>query len=387
MGVQLLMKDWHVHVFTSTYAADVTGACSAMFELGGMSILHDPDGCNSTYTTHDEPRWYDSQSLMFCSGLDELTAVLGDDNVLIDDVTQASRDLHPRFIMLCGSSIPHIIAFDYKGVAHLIEQRTGVPVIPVPTNGLDLYTRGVGLALREWIRRFADPSEEKVPGSVNLLGVTPIDFSNRDNVAALRKTFTDAGLTVNGCFAMEDSFDNLAHAYRASVNVCVSSAGLLPAKMMRAKAGTPYVIGLPVGPYMAEQVMQAVRASEKDGRNRNAFGSDTVQQEDILVIGEQVYAQSMADGINHTAFAGENGMRAGALWPDIEEGIDEDDLIARMNHAKITACDPLYRNVLRNPDTRLIPLPHEGYSGRIFRKDMPVFASDRFDLEKFLREA
>ena len=177
------MKDWHVHVFTSTYAADVTGACSAMFELGGMSILHDPDGCNSTYTTHDEPRWYDSQSLMFCSGLDELTAVLGDDNVLIDDVTQASRDLHPRFIMLCGSSIPHIIAFDYKGVAHLIEQRTGVPVIPVPTNGLDLYTRGVGLALREWIRRFADPSEEKVPGSVNLLGVTPIDFSNRDNVA------------------------------------------------------------------------------------------------------------------------------------------------------------------------------------------------------------
>ena len=354
MGVQLLMKDWHVHVFTSTYAADVTGACSAMFELGGMSILHDPDGCNSTYTTHDEPRWYDSQSLMFCSGLDELTAVLGDDNVLIDDVTQASRDLHPRFIMLCGSSIPHIIAFDYKGVAHLIEQRTGVPVIPVPTNGLDLYTRGVGLALREWIRRFADPSEEKVPGSVNLLGVTPIDFSNRDNVAALRKTFTDAGLTVNGCCA---------------------------------KAGTPYVIGLPVGPYMAEQVMQAVRASEKDGRNRNAFGRDTVQQEDILVIGEQVYAQSMADGINHTAFAGENGMHAGALWPDIEEGIDEDGLIARMNHAKIAVCDPLYRNVLRNPDTRLIPLPHEGYSGRIFRKDMPVFASDRFDLEKFLREA
>ena len=80
------MRDWHVHVFTSTYTADVSGVCSAMYELGGMTILHDPDGCNSTYTTHDEPRWYGSKALMFVSGLDELTAVLGDDDVLINDV-------------------------------------------------------------------------------------------------------------------------------------------------------------------------------------------------------------------------------------------------------------------------------------------------------------
>lgn len=380
------MKDWHVHVFTSTYTADVSGACSAMYELGGMSILHDPDGCNSTYTTHDEPRWYDSQSLMFCSGLDELTAVLGDDSVLINDVTKAAHDLHPRFIMLCGASIPHIIAFDYKGVAHLIELNTGIPVIPVPTNGLNLYTSGVGLALREWIRRFADPAEPKETNRVNLLGVTPIDFSNRENVEALKKTFEENGFTVNGCFAMDDSFDNLTHAYRAAVNVCVSSAGLLPAKMMRAKAGTPYVIGLPVGAYMADRTMQAIREAQADGKSRNAFADHPVQdpQGGILVIGEQVYAQSMADGIRHTAFARHDDMEVCALWPDIEEGIDEDELIEKMNRASIVICDPLYRNVLRNPQTRMIPLPHEGYSGRIFRKDIPVFASGSFDLEKFL---
>ena len=41
------MRDWHVHVFTSTYTADVSGVCSAMYALGGMTILHDPDGCTS----------------------------------------------------------------------------------------------------------------------------------------------------------------------------------------------------------------------------------------------------------------------------------------------------------------------------------------------------
>ena len=124
-----------------------------------MTVIHDPSGCNSTYSTHDEPRWFDTDSLMFVSGLDEMTAVLGDDNVLIDDVTHAVRDLKPRFVTLCSGSIPHIIAFDCKGVAHLLEKRTGVPMLPVATTGNRSYVAGVGAALTEWVKRFADPSE------------------------------------------------------------------------------------------------------------------------------------------------------------------------------------------------------------------------------------
>jgi hypothetical protein len=48
-----------VSVTLSTYTADVSGVCSALYELGGMVVIHDPSGCNSTYNTHDEPRWYD----------------------------------------------------------------------------------------------------------------------------------------------------------------------------------------------------------------------------------------------------------------------------------------------------------------------------------------
>ncbi len=50
------------------YTADVSGVCSALYELGGMTVMHDPSGCNSTYNTHDEIRWYDQDSLIYIFG-------------------------------------------------------------------------------------------------------------------------------------------------------------------------------------------------------------------------------------------------------------------------------------------------------------------------------
>ena len=279
-------KRWHTHVFTSTYTADVSGVCSAMYELGGMTILHDPSGCNSTYTTHDEPRWYDSKSLMFVSGLDEMTAVMGDDSVLIRDAVRAAADLKPRFITLCGASIPHIISFDFKGVARLIERETGIPVLPVATDGLRSYISGAGLAFREWIRRFGDPEDagredagQKDAGlaerlrqyGVNLLGVTPIDFSRQEIVDAMKQAFTDAGIPVNTCFAMGDSFETLTGVYRGAVNVVVSSAGRIPARFMKGAAGIPFVEGLPLGREMTDRLLAAVRETAADGKDRRIF--------------------------------------------------------------------------------------------------------------------
>lgn len=89
------------------YTADVSGVCSALYELGGMTVMHDPSGCNSTYNTHDEIRWYDQDSLIFISGLTEIDAILGNDRKFIDDIEHAVRELHPKFIALAGSPIPY----------------------------------------------------------------------------------------------------------------------------------------------------------------------------------------------------------------------------------------------------------------------------------------
>ena len=89
----------------STYSADVFGVCSALFELGGMIVMHDASGCNSTYTTHDEPRWYEMDSMVYISALTEMEAIMGDDEKLINDIAEAAEDLKPAFIAIAGTPI------------------------------------------------------------------------------------------------------------------------------------------------------------------------------------------------------------------------------------------------------------------------------------------
>lgn len=456
------MSDYQTHVFTSTYTADVSGVCSALYELGGMTVIHDPSGCNSTYSTHDEPRWFDTDSLMFVSGLDEMTAVLGDDNVLIDDVTHAVRDLKPRFVTLCSGSIPHIIAFDCKGVAHLLEKRTGVPMLPVATTGNRSYVAGVGAALTEWVKRFADPLEspyrvassgspdcsantlEGAAGpesfSVNLLGVTPLDFSINGNVDAMRKVFEDAGIPVNCCAAMGESFDSLRHIFRASVNVVVSSCGRRLARYMEQTAGIPYVEGTPIGAYgaarlpeLAKEAYEKKRASLEDALE-GAFGSALTGSGDgasstagketaarpgslrmllakkkgdsegiclwkgnpaherwdvpdgqILIIGEEVFAQSLAAAINQLTPDCRHGLQAFAVWPDVDHGFPEDVLAELIRKSRYIIGDPLYRTIPHDStQNTFVDFPHEAYSGRIFRDRIPVFIGKDYNVAELL---
>lgn len=386
------MKDYQTHTFTCTYTADVSGVCSALYELGGMSVIHDPSGCNSTYSTHDEPRWFDGKSLMFVSGLDEMTAVLGDDSVVIDDISRAAKDLHPRFIALCGGSIPHIIAFDYRGASRLIEKKTGIPVLPCPTDGLKSYVSGVGIALTAFIRRFADPLEspyekekdgswrrrEGTELSVNLIGATPLDFGSQENIDSLRKIFTEAGIPVNACAAMGDSFDTLAHLYRGAVNVVISSAGRRPARFMRRMAGIPRVEGLPIGSYMKERILSAVRSSFEDGRDRILWEDNPSHERwevpggQIVVIGEEVYAQSAAAAVNSLPPDERKGRQAFALWPDVNEGFPEEAAVKAVREADTVIADPLYRVILpADAGVNFVSMPHVAYSGRIFINDIP----------------
>lgn len=437
------MSDYQTHVFTSTYTADVSGVCSALYELGGMTVIHDPSGCNSTYSTHDEPRWFDTDSLMFVSGLDEMTAVLGDDNVLIDDVTHAVRDLKPRFVTLCSGSIPHIIAFDCKGVAHLLEKRTGVPMLPVTTTGNRSYVAGVGAALTEWVKRFADSLEspyrvsssgspdcsantlEGAAGpesfSVNLLGVTPLDFSINGNVDAMRKVFEDAGIPVNCCAAMGESFDSLRHIFRASVNVVVSSCGRRLARYMEQTAGIPYVEGTPIGAYgaarlpkLAKKAYEKKRASLEEDSHGALDGTSgslrmllakkkgdsegiclwkgnpaherwDVPDGQILIIGEEVFAQSLAAAINQLTPDCRHGLRAFAVWPDVDHGFPEDVLAELIRKSRYIIGDPLYRTIPHDSkQNTFVDFPHEAYSGRIFRDRIPVFIGKNYDVAELL---
>ena len=194
------------------YAGDVSGACGALYELEGMTVMHDPSGCNSTYNTFDETRWYDKESLIFLTGLNDVDAVMGNDDKLIRDVMETAWALSPRFIALVNSPIPYLNGTDFPGICRLLEKRLGIPAFYIPTNGMHDYTRGASLAFEQVAERLVEDADHRRPGTVNILGMTPLDYAADTSAASLRAVLEAGGFRVRSNWALDTDPEELARA-------------------------------------------------------------------------------------------------------------------------------------------------------------------------------
>ena len=362
--------------FLSTYTADVSGVCSALFELGGMTVMHDASGCNSTYNTHDEPRWYDMDSLVYISGLSELEAVMGDDEKLIADVVDAARQLHPRFIALAGTPIPMITGCDLPAIAREVAGRTNIPSFAVPSNGIGTYVAGAGQALRLYAERFITKAPDKRKNAVNILGATPLDFSVNGCVQSMARRLEEADFTLQSVFAMGSSFDSIDEAGAAEANLVVSSVGLPAAQYLQAQFGTPYVIGAPFGDFFSPYVFDALRESIRTGAPADVLGTFAPDAPDTVIVGESVTAKSLAAALAV-------GIGARVICPvEAPGGVlgacdlqleDEEEIEEALRGARRVIADPLYRRIVP-AKSEFYPLPHEAFSGRIYRKQIPNLA-------------
>lgn len=373
------------------YTADVSGVCSALYELGGMTVMHDPSGCNSTYNTHDEIRWYDQDSLIFISALTQMDAIMGNDKKFVHDVVQTAKELHPKFIALAGSPIPWLNGTDFTALAKIIEKQTGIVTFHVPTNGMHDYVYGAGLALERVAERLVNrETDSKKSHGINILGMTPLDFGNMQSVSSLRDILTEHGWEVISCWAMGDSLEQLKRAGEAKVNLVVSSVGLRTAKKLQEMFGTPYVVGLPVGAFAGE-VLDALKRAEKNGESWVAYSNchsllsddgmwvknmpeSTTNGKSITLIGEPVMMESLAAAIRI-----KTGRPVQVLCP-LEEwkGLlsqnsipvhGEEEASEQLMKAEVIVADPLYRAIC-NPQCIFYSLPQVSFSGRIFRKEM-----------------
>ena len=361
------------------YTSDVSGVCSALYELGGMVVIHDPSGCNSTYNTHDEIRWYNQDSLIFISGLTEIDAVMGNDEKFLSDIKEAAGELHPKFIALVSSPIPFMNGTDFPALAKVLETETGIPAFAVPTNGMHDYVYGAGKALEEIARRFVPEQMEDRNGSertVNLLGATPLDFGPISKVEELKKNLEQYGWKTISTWAMGDSLEDLAQAGKAEMNLVISSVGLMAAKMLKEKYGTPYVIGTPYKEY-AERISEALEKriqipAIEDRRRENLQGTGN-SEKIITLIGEPVTIGSL-DAIIERRYH----YKTRILCPlENAEGLlgehdlkicGEEEMENALKNAQIVVADPLYRPICP-VECEFYERAHIAFSGRMFLKN------------------
>lgn len=389
----------------STYSADVFGVCSALFELGGMIIMHDASGCNSTYTTHDEPRWYDMESMVYISGLSEMEAIMGDDQKLIDDIVEAAEELHPAFIAVAGTPIPIMTGFDFASVAAVIEQRTGIPAFGFATTGMNTYVHGVSMALEAYARRFTDKEVKRTEHlSANILGLTPLDFSVNGSDQAIAAFLEKAGFEVISRWAMGSTPQELKQAGKASVNLVVSASGLALAEYLQKTFGTPYVAGLPIGEEGAERLAEELKeaagfresTSDQDLKYRKVHNIDDEAvpckklYKEAVIIGEGIAAVSLANALEACM-----AVKVKVICPTEyaasflrEKDIavqDEEEIEEALQGTDLMIADPLYQPICP-AKTKFIPLPSENFSGRIYRKQIPNLITEFESFVKLVNE-
>ncbi|MBR6476090.1 MAG: oxidoreductase [Lachnospiraceae bacterium] len=371
--------------FISTYSADAFGVCSALYELGGLVVMHDASGCNSTYTTHDEPRWYDMDSMVYISGLTEIEAIMGDDGRLIDDITNAATELHPKFIAIVGTTIPAMTGFDADATARVVENRTGIPTFGFKTTGMRSYIHGASEAfctLAELVKKAKDAGQadntnkqtdkpDETNKRINILGLTPLDFSVNGSDKAIKAYYEDRGAKVISSWAMGSTLEEIQGALRATENIVVSETGIKAAAYMKEHFGIPFKVGIPVGGMDID-----ITSLFDDTTGERHFESVRDYEDcDAVIVGETVSSYSLAEYLKRAA-----GLNVGVI---ASTDLDEDEIergISATNLDCVIIADPLFKPLVKG-ERKLIRLPHEAFSGRIFRKEIPDLITDQDWLE------
>lgn len=370
------------------FAPDYSGVCSALYELGGMSVIHDASGCTGNYTGFDEPRWYDNQKLVFCSGLRELDAVLGDDEKLINKVQMAAEDLKPEFITVLGSPVPMIIGSDFTGIAKEIEYTTGVPSLGFDTTGLEYYDRGISKAYLKLAERFIKPCDIKEEQMVNILGATPLDFSNNENITDLITLLEKNGYKVNASWSMHTSFETIKETAKAEMNIVISVAGLELARYLEKHHAMSYITGVPVGESGVRRLLEALKSRETVVDSTDMIQPISEGQKRILIIGEQILSNSIRAYLNDecqmtsidvaTFFKLDKKLaHQGDIHIDSELQLIK---LLKTDTYDIIIGDPLMEQLIPSSSkAEFIELPHVAVSSRLYWDNSPRVMGEHID--------
>lgn len=361
----------------SCYAADTAGVCSALYEMGGMIVVHDASGCNSTYTTHDEPRWYDKRSMIYISGLTEIDSVMGNDQRLVDDVCTASAELDPKFIAICGSPMPMMTGTDFDAIAREIQGRSGIKTLALHTDGMHSYTAGASEAFRAAAETFVSECPKAKGIGVNIVGATPLDFSVNGSAGSIENWLTECGFGISARIGMGGTLEEIKNAGSARVNLVVSHCGIAAAEYMLSRMGIPYVCGVPIGRKFSARLAESLWTAAQEGLTLFPCADRKTDSEGLQIIGESVFSGSLA-----AAIMLETGKISRVICPldHDERAIAEGDLTVSSEKGIRSAltengidgviADPLYKPICPK-ESRFFSLPSEAFSGRCFRKSIP----------------
>jgi nitrogenase molybdenum-cofactor synthesis protein NifE len=152
----------------------------------------------------------------------------------------AMKESHrPEGIFIITTCVPEITNEDVDGAAADFSEQSGIPVGVIHTDHFKQGSEKTGLQ-NAWAACAAfmeDVQPSQVGDHVNILGESYEGFADSELASALREAHVRVGLAIGGCSVKE-----LKQAPTARLNVVVNERGLLLAKRMEERFGTPWVL-------------------------------------------------------------------------------------------------------------------------------------------------
>ena len=340
--------------YLTPFAPDQSGAVSVLYELGGILVICDAGGCVGNVCGFDEPRWFSRKSAIFSAGLRDMDAILGRDDRLVAKLASAVEKLDVSFAAIIGTPVPAVIGTDYKALGRMTEKKTGLPVLTIDTNGMDLYDKGQEKAWLALFKKFAVDALPVEKGKVGIIGATPQDLSDLSAGDKLRQILADTEGKKAVCYGMGDGLEAVKQAASVEYNLVVSPSALKTAKYLQKTFGTPYKVGYP----LAKQLLP-----EDDYRDKK-----------ILIVHQQVIANALREelrerGASEVKVCSWFDMQSELLEADDVALKEEDDLteLADRYHWDVVIADDCMKAMFSKFEGKFIGVRHFAVSGKLMQ--------------------
>lgn len=355
-----------------SFATDYSGFLSLLHGLGGLMVVHDPSGCLGNYTNCDEPRWYHEPQPVYSSTIRELEAIIGDYSETIVKIKDEVQRKKPPFACVMGTPIPALTGCDVEAIARTVEGETGVPCFGIATDGFKFYTDGIRRALDLLYEKFMDKEVVQNKGTVNIIGMTPLDYSIYGETDKLISYISDIGYQVQAFVGMGKDFDSVVNACKAEKNILMNADALPLAKKMLKNHSIPYWVGPPCG----ENGIREMKAFLRGSSGKIPTGHKKADR--VLIIGEQACSNAMRGALrSDKGYQNVSVATFFTLHKDLAEENDvhldcEDSLTALLhdNIFDMIIGDPLFKS-LCDKNQNYYSVPHPAVSSKIYWKDTP----------------
>jgi nitrogenase molybdenum-cofactor synthesis protein NifE len=206
-----------------------------------LHLIHGPVGC-AAYTWDIRGSLSSGPELhrlSFSTDLGEQEVIYGGEKKLYSALTELIATYNPKAAFVYATCIIGLIGDDIQAVCKKVASETGIPVIPVHSEGFKGTKKdGYKAACEALFTLVGQDGSEPVPSkSINILG----DFNLAGETWMIKEYYKQMGVDVVSCMTGDGRVDEIKRSHRAAFNVVQCSGSMTwLAKMMEDTYGIPF---------------------------------------------------------------------------------------------------------------------------------------------------